>query len=757
VSNVQIISSYTTKTKLADIDKFTSCKVYRTIDFQDTLQIEIPASDDDLSDDGTTPIWKNITTSNLLKVNVKPLGVSADWQYYDLVRTERIRYPDGTRTVKAEAENVSYRLNSEIVDETFIQVYAMDALNTLLADTIFSAQILATFSGTKSFAFTGQNKREALVDIAQAWGAELSITSGGVIQMQSQVGRSSGAPTLQNASNLFALVKVDDVRESVEGGVSGRLDVAELGALTDYGTAYALELGDTVNVIDEELEVDDSLRIVAYELDVLEPIRSTIDISTRWLSIPDTLFDYQRRLKELEEKQEERQVIEGNEPEPYPWDDQDPPPDSVPYYPPDGGEPIPIPLEPTEIPDPDAEPDPYNPYTPTIPIQIIPEADCPYLQFLGYFPLVATINVVKFTTGIPFFEGQRADVVNSDTAFIDNMKDYAQDVWFRVINESKAINFPPSEQELFVNDKVRVIGNPTATSLDPDDTYYPLAGYDDDKSVGLDVAAVNGAEFEAADAGTYAGFLRAFNQRTEAFGCSPSVPISLVVSYIEEVTPLIIKKQVGSAPLADASVAFSTSGSLIQWSALDCLFSVDPATLELTSSYPAGSKTVENVSLVNGLPSGSVLIYNASGGCINITLGVSPPDPEQVIHNPLSSSLGEPVSFLGHDAFVNKGTGEPFFNQAYLAWVVSNENGIDPISYDGRKAWIAYSYEEDTFRIMYAWRRFFFGWKWKESQWQTVGGSMASATDQRPTASGSFDFIDGLGNPKSESVTFSPA
>ncbi len=314
--SLQIIDNITDQNVLATITNASRAEINEVINSDFIATIELPASGDDMAADGTTPIWKLITDSNAIRATA-PHDSNVIW-LFDIVRVERIRAETGEIIVTAECEHVSYRLNDKnYEDATFEDQTPTQMMTEILSgiDAIQLGTVSPNVTDPKSFNFRDKTARAALIDIALAFVGELSY-DGNEISLLARVGRASGAPALTTGINIGSLRDVDDTREAGGNGVSGQLRLAEIAYATGVADAasFKVRLGDTVNVVDADLEVDESLRIWVYRHDYLNPMLSDIDVGVRaGTTIDSLLHNREAENKTKQDIQDAQQDIEAIE------------------------------------------------------------------------------------------------------------------------------------------------------------------------------------------------------------------------------------------------------------------------------------------------------------------------------------------------------------------------------------------------------------------------------------------------------------
>lgn len=220
--------------------------------------------------------------------------------YFDVAQYRRRRTRDGRLMVEFEAEHVSYRLtdkdfpedNTAIYEDKTAQEMLNEIVNVIGAGTGLTAgEVEGNPLETKSFDLRYWTGRRALIDVAKAFDMEISYDDH-EINMVTQRGavKTSGVDRLAAGINVQSLEKSHDKRDDGTEKISGRISLAEISELNGYSD-YDLELGDTVTLKDAELDINENLRISAYEEDLVNWERSTIEIVDRVKSLSDALID----------------------------------------------------------------------------------------------------------------------------------------------------------------------------------------------------------------------------------------------------------------------------------------------------------------------------------------------------------------------------------------------------------------------------------------------------------------------------------
>ena len=215
-------------------------------------------------------------TANIVAGNV----IECEDDYFDIVYYQSQIGEDGTATVEVDGEHVSYRLNDDTVDSFGMTGTPTEILTAILSGTDFT---IGTVEPTASGAYTINEKttrRGLLIGYANAIGAELSFSKFAVSLLTR---RGSDEPRIFTAGkNLRLASKTYNGRQSP--------------ALVSYeaepiGLPDApLSLGDDVKLVQPELGIDSTLRIITLAYNPLDSLVSEITISNYIVTLENQFY-----------------------------------------------------------------------------------------------------------------------------------------------------------------------------------------------------------------------------------------------------------------------------------------------------------------------------------------------------------------------------------------------------------------------------------------------------------------------------------
>ncbi|SKB28294.1 phage minor structural protein, N-terminal region [Acetoanaerobium noterae] len=221
--------------------------------------------------------------------------VEADENYFDIVTFEQYRNDAGL-FVKAYCEHISYRLNKVEYDKDYFTEDGTPEyiLSKILEGTGF---IVSTVDFNQIQTFSIQEKlscRAILLEFASYIGAEIKYDKFNISLLQ-RLGSITGKE-FKIGKDIIGIRKFVDARENVNGipKLAYDIDVVELKTLPEFGQFEEFGLGDTVKVIDPDLEINTEVRIISYEYNPLEKINSKVEIQNFFSTLADDIFRIQR-------------------------------------------------------------------------------------------------------------------------------------------------------------------------------------------------------------------------------------------------------------------------------------------------------------------------------------------------------------------------------------------------------------------------------------------------------------------------------
>lgn len=221
--------------------------------------------------------------------------VEADENYFDIVTFEQYRNDAGL-FVKAYCEHISYRLNKVEYDKDYFTEDGTPEyiLSKILEGTGFTVSTV-DFNQIQTFSIQEKLSRRAiLLEFASYIGAEIKYDKFSISLLQ-RLGSITGKE-FKIGKDIIGIRKLVDARENVNGipKLAYDIDVVELKTLPEFGQFEEFGLGDTVKVIDPDLEINTEVRIVSYEYNPLEKINSKVEIQNFFSTLADDIFRIQR-------------------------------------------------------------------------------------------------------------------------------------------------------------------------------------------------------------------------------------------------------------------------------------------------------------------------------------------------------------------------------------------------------------------------------------------------------------------------------
>lgn len=221
--------------------------------------------------------------------------VEADENYFDIVTFEQYRNDAGL-FVKAYCEHISYRLNKAEYDKDYFTEDGPSEyiLSKILEGTGFTVSTV-DINQIQTFSIQEKLSRRAiLLEFASYIGAEVKYDKFSISLLQ-RLGSITGKE-FKIGKDIIGIRKFVDARENVNGipKLAYDIDVVELKTLPEFSQFEEFGLGDTVKVIDPDLEINTEVRIVSYEYNPLEKINSRVEIQNFFSTLADDIFRIQR-------------------------------------------------------------------------------------------------------------------------------------------------------------------------------------------------------------------------------------------------------------------------------------------------------------------------------------------------------------------------------------------------------------------------------------------------------------------------------
>lgn len=212
-------------------------------------------------------------------------------QYFNIVKHRRTRTDNGEVGIAVECEQVSYDLLFHLFEGGFIHSGTPQQLLALaLSGTQFTVGTVQ-YAGYLSIDLKeGVNARGVLMEIAAQTGCELYFDKY-TVSLLVRRGHDRGVQ-FRLGKNLKGIVK-DVNGQSGEVLTAYEIDVVELNSLPEFEGLEYFELGDTVDIIDEELGINEQQRIIEYSYSPKRRINSKVTIANYIEGIQDTIYRIQ--------------------------------------------------------------------------------------------------------------------------------------------------------------------------------------------------------------------------------------------------------------------------------------------------------------------------------------------------------------------------------------------------------------------------------------------------------------------------------
>lgn len=230
-------------------------------------------------DDDKSPY---VATGNLAEV---------EGQWFNIVHHRRTRSDTGAVVIAVECEQVSYDLLFTMFEGGFMHTGSPFALMiAALQGTGFSVGTVEPGGLISVDLKEGVNARAVIMEIAAQCGGELHFDRFSV-SLLNRRGQDRGVQ-FRLGKNLRGIVK-DVNAQSGEVLTAYEVDVVELRTLPEFGDLEEFELGDTVQIVDEELGINEEQRIIQYTYSPRRRINSKVVIANYVRGIQDTIYRIQ--------------------------------------------------------------------------------------------------------------------------------------------------------------------------------------------------------------------------------------------------------------------------------------------------------------------------------------------------------------------------------------------------------------------------------------------------------------------------------
>jgi len=224
--------------------------------------------------------------------------VEVEGNYFNIVYTEEQRTAEGL-FINVQCEHVSYDLIDTVFTAGFTATGPFSAVaTTLLSGTGFTVGTVQITASQTISINESTNARQVLMQLAALYGGELKFDKYQV-SLLTRRGADRGVQ-FRYRKNLVGVKRIVDNRKRIGGlpTISYSVSAAELefeqGYITKgYSSLEHYELGDTVKVIDEDLNLEVSLRIVKESHDTEQRMQGTVEIGNFVDDLTDTLTQIQ--------------------------------------------------------------------------------------------------------------------------------------------------------------------------------------------------------------------------------------------------------------------------------------------------------------------------------------------------------------------------------------------------------------------------------------------------------------------------------
>lgn len=214
-----------------------------------------------------------------------------DGQWFNIVHHRRTRSDTGAVVIAVECEQVSYDLLFTMFEGGFMYTGSPFALMiAALQGTGFNVGTVEPGGLISVDLKEGVNARAVIMEIAAQTGGELHFDRYAV-SLLNRRGQDRGVQ-FRLGKNLRGIVK-DVNAQSGEVLTAYEVDVVELRTLPEFGDLEEFELGDTVQIVDEELGINEEQRIIQYTYSPRRRINSKVVIANYVRGIQDTIYRIQ--------------------------------------------------------------------------------------------------------------------------------------------------------------------------------------------------------------------------------------------------------------------------------------------------------------------------------------------------------------------------------------------------------------------------------------------------------------------------------
>lgn len=221
--------------------------------------------------------------------------VECDDDYFDIAKVQDYR-KGAALMLDVDCEHISYRLNDEQYDREYFTEDGTPAyiLGKILEGTGFT---VGTVEFSTVVTYSAQEKlsaRALLMEFASLIGAEIKFNKFSISFLQKR-GQIRGRE-FKIGKNITGIKRVIDYKSKADGNpkVAYDVDIVELRTLAEYGDLEAFELGETIRLLDSEMGIDTTVRVVKYSYNPVRRIQSSVEIKNRFSTLSDTIFRIKR-------------------------------------------------------------------------------------------------------------------------------------------------------------------------------------------------------------------------------------------------------------------------------------------------------------------------------------------------------------------------------------------------------------------------------------------------------------------------------
>lgn len=212
-------------------------------------------------------------------------------QLFNIIHHRRTRSDAGTIEIAVECEQVGYDLLFTVFEGGFIHTGTpLELLQRALEGTGFSVGTVEPAGLISVDLKENVDARAVVRTIAEQCGGEL-MYFGYSVSLLNRRGQYRGRQ-FRLGKNLRGIVK-DVNGQSGEVLTAYEVDVLELNSLPEFEGLESFELGDTVDIIDEELGINERQRIIQYSYSPRQRINSKVVIANYITGIQDSIYRIQ--------------------------------------------------------------------------------------------------------------------------------------------------------------------------------------------------------------------------------------------------------------------------------------------------------------------------------------------------------------------------------------------------------------------------------------------------------------------------------